>query len=140
MIKVVLDNNVFVSAVLKPRSNPGYILDLVKTGEIKLFVSFDILSELRTTLLYPKLRKFHGLNERQVERYIQAIQGIAALTQGELVVDIIKDDPSDNIYLACAQEGRVDFIVSGDHHLTDLKTFQNISIVNPTSFLKIIKG
>ena len=140
MIKVVLDNNVFVSAVLKPRSNPGRILDRVKTGEIKLFVSFDILSELKTTLLYPKLRKFHGLNEKKIDRYIQGLQEIAALTPGKLVVDIIKDDPSDNIYLACAREGMVDFIVSGDHHLTDLKTFQNIPIVNPAAFLKSIKG
>jgi len=30
------------------------------------------------------------------------------------------------------------FIVSGDHHLTDLKTFRGILIVNSATFLKLI--
>ncbi len=30
MIRVVLDANVYVSAVLKPSSNPGRIIDLVR--------------------------------------------------------------------------------------------------------------
>jgi len=42
--------------------------------------------------------------------------------------------------LACALEGRVDYIVSGDHHLTDLKSFQSISIVNPHMFLQVMRG
>ena len=51
---------------------------------------------------------------------------------------MIKDDPADDKYLECAIEGMADFIVSGDHHLTDLETFQKIRIVNPAAFLRII--
>jgi hypothetical protein len=53
-------------------------------------------------------------------------------------VKAILEDPSDDIYLECALEGRADFIVSGDRHLLDLGTFRGISIVNPTAFLKIV--
>jgi len=60
------------------------------------------------------------------------------MTPGILNVSAIVDDPSDNIYLACAVEGHANFIVSGDHHLTDLKTYLGIPIVNPANFLKLI--
>ncbi len=60
------------------------------------------------------------------------------MTPGLLSVSAILDDPSDNIYLACAVEGAADFIVSGDHHLTDLKIFRRIPIVNPAIFLMLI--
>ena len=51
---------------------------------------------------------------------------------------IRKDDPSDNIYLACAVEGKADLIVSGDRHLKDLKSFRQILIVDPAKFLEVI--
>jgi predicted nucleic acid-binding protein len=41
--------------------------------------------------------------------------------------------------LECAVEGRADFIVSGDRHLTDIESFQGIRIVNPVTFLELIK-
>ena len=40
--------------------------------------------------------------------------------------------------LECAVEGRADFIISGDHHLTELKNYQGIKIVAPSTFLALI--
>jgi len=39
MIRVVIDANVFVSAILKPNSNPDKVIDLVKQGRITLALS-----------------------------------------------------------------------------------------------------
>lgn len=50
-------------------------------------------------------------------------------------MDVIKEDPSDNKYLACAHEGEADYIVSGDHHLLDIKAFKGIEIIRPKVFL-----
>ncbi len=50
MIKVVLDTNVFVSAVIKADSKPGRILELVRSGGLERCVSPDILEEIRATL------------------------------------------------------------------------------------------
>ena len=36
--------------------------------------------------------------------------------------------------LECALESNADFIVSGDFHLLELKSYQNIKIVNATEF------
>lgn len=51
----------------------------------------------------------------------------------------IKEDPSDNHFLACAIVAQASFIISGDEHLLKLKAFQGIPIVSPKEFLKIIK-
>ncbi|MFZ5453929.1 MAG: PIN domain-containing protein [Thermodesulfobacteriota bacterium] len=41
----------------------------------------------------------------------------------------------DNRILECAMAGEADYLISGNHHLTDLKTFDTINIVTPTEFL-----
>lgn len=140
MMRVVLDANIFVSAVLKATGNPARIIELVKEEELKLIASPDILAEVKATLLYPKLRKLHRHSARWVKDFLKELSAKADITPGELAVDAIKDDPSDNIYLACAVEGRADFIVSGDAHLKKLQSFRNIPIVDPATFLSRMKG
>ena len=53
-------------------------------------------------------------------------------------VNVVKDDPEDNKFLECALDAGADFIVSGDHHLLDLKMFKGIKIVKCKKFLEIL--
>ncbi|MGO8944731.1 MAG: putative toxin-antitoxin system toxin component, PIN family [Syntrophobacteraceae bacterium] len=57
MIRVVLGANVYVRAVLKPSSNPGQIIYLVRRNAVQLLVSPDIQAEVKAVLLYQRLRK-----------------------------------------------------------------------------------
>jgi uncharacterized protein len=50
-------------------------------------------------------------------------------------IDIIKDDPEDNIILECACAADADFIISYDKHLLALGEFRKIRITKPTKFL-----
>ena len=59
MFKIVLDANIFVSAVLKPHSDLAKIFELLKEDRIRLILSEDILSEIKSVLLYPKIKKRH---------------------------------------------------------------------------------
>jgi uncharacterized protein len=138
MIKVVIDANVFVSAILKPKSKPDRIIDLVKQGSIALAISPEILTEIRKVLLYPKIRKEIKLSTREIGEALAQVAQIAIITPGKIRINAIDNDPKDNRYLECAVEARADFIISGDHHLRDLKTFQGITIIDPTTFLDLI--
>jgi putative PIN family toxin of toxin-antitoxin system len=72
MLRVVLDANVFVSAVLKPQSDLARIFDLLKAGKVKLIIiSSDILSEIRGVLLYPKLRKRHRRTPKKIDDFLK---------------------------------------------------------------------
>ena len=48
----------------------------------------------------------------------------------------IKDDPDDNRILECALESGAQLIISGDHHLLELKQYRNIKILSPSDFLR----
>lgn len=63
----------------------------------------------------------------------------AWVVEGKEIIDIIKDDPTDNKYLACADDGEADYIVSGDHHLLDIENYRGIRIIKAKAFLKIWK-
>jgi len=139
MLRVVLDANVFVSAVLKPHSDLAKIFDLVKAGKVKLIISSDILSEIRGVLLYPRLRVRHRRTPKKIDDFLKKTVRVSIITSGKIEVEEIKDDPEDNKYLAAAVEGNADFIISGDHHLRDLGTYQGIRILSPSMFLKLME-
>jgi hypothetical protein len=141
MTRIVIDTNILVSAILTPKGNPAKILKFILEGKLNLIISPAILEETRRVLRYPRLVKLLKKNKitlNEVYGFLDKLSRIAVITPGQLNIDVIQDDPSDNKILACGQEGEADFIISGDHHLTDLKTFQGIKIVHPSAFLKIV--
>lgn len=137
MTRVVIDANQFVSALLKPDSNPAWVLSLAREGKIQLIMSPAIIDEIRAVLLYPKIMKRHQRTPAQVGLFLKKLQKVAVITQNEPKFDVIVNDSSDNKYLECAVAGRADFIISGDSHLTDLKFFQGIRIISPVHFMEI---
>jgi hypothetical protein len=52
-------------------------------------------------------------------------------------VAVIENDSHENKFLECALAAGAKYIVSGDRHLLNLKTFKGIRILPPTDFLKI---
>ena len=136
-MKIVVDANLFASGLIKPKSNPGKILDLVKLNHVELILSPDIIKEIKRILLYPKIRKYHLKTPREIDSYFEDILIFAWIVEGKEPVDVIKDDPTDNKYLACAHEGEADYIVSGDHHLLDIKTYEGIEILKAKAFLSV---
>ncbi len=138
MLKLVLDANIFVSAVLKPHSDLAKIFELIREDKIKLVLSEDILSEIRAVLLYPKIRKRHGRTRKEIEEFLEKTFQASIVAQGRLDCDEIREDPADNKYLSAALEAKADFIISGDHHLKDLRVFRGIRILDPSAFLAAV--
>jgi hypothetical protein len=138
MIRAVLDTNVIISAYLNAEGKPAQIFSLARENRIEICFSPQIISEIAETLLKPKLVKIHRRNRKDVFAFTKALAGAAFITPGVMKVDAVKADPDDNIILACAMESYADYIISGDHHLTDLASFEGISVVNPDTFLKLM--
>ncbi len=53
---------------------------------------------------------------------------------------MIDEDPEDDKILECAFDSGVDYIISGDSHLLDLKDFKGIEILSPDEFLEVFEG
>jgi putative PIN family toxin of toxin-antitoxin system len=138
MIRIVLDTDLFVSALLKPDSNPDIILHLVKDEKVLLLMSDSICHEISRVLTYPKIRKRLTVSDEELKNFVQLFGTVAIITPGTLNLPPIDADPDDTKYLVCAVEGHADYIVSGDHHLTDLVMYRGIRIVTPVDFIQIV--
>ena len=141
MIRAVLDTNVWVSALLSPGHPPAKILEMALTGVMRLIISAGIIREIGRVLQYPKVKKAlesHQITPQDVADVILKLLKAALITPGETLAEGVPDDPADDMVIACALEGQADFIISGDHHLIDLKNYQGIKIVDPSTFLALI--
>jgi uncharacterized protein len=138
MIRIILDTNLFVSALLKPGSIPDRIIQLVRDEKVLLLLSDSICDEISRVLAYPKIRKRLTASDEELFNFVQLLGTVAIITPGTLNLPLLDADPDDTKYLVCAVEGHADFIVSGDHHLTDLVMYRGIRIVTPADFLQIV--
>jgi putative PIN family toxin of toxin-antitoxin system len=135
MIKVVIDTNVFISSIINTKGTPAKILDLIKDEKIMMVTSLVILKEVQEVLFYPHIKKLHGFDEPRVDLELSKIRLLAEITAGILNLEVIKNDPDDNKFIECAVEGVADYIISGDHHLREIKEYQGIKIITPAEFL-----
>ena len=136
MIRIVLDTNQFVRALLKPDSKPDRIVQLVREEKVLLLMSDSICDEISRVLAYPKIRKRLTASDEELSKFLQLLGTAAIITPGTLNLPPLDADPDDTKYLICAVEGHADFIVSGDHHLTDLVMYRGIRVVTPADFLQ----
>ncbi|MCX5887917.1 MAG: putative toxin-antitoxin system toxin component, PIN family [Deltaproteobacteria bacterium] len=140
MIRVVLDTNVFVSAILTPEGPPAKILEMAIAGNMRLVISPAILREIGQVFQHPKIQKLlkkRGITTQEVEKVVLKILKTSFLTPGQLSLEGSSRDPADDMVISCAVEGEANFIISGDRDLTDLESFQEIRILVPAAFLKV---
>ena len=140
MRRVVLDTNVLVSGVLSAQGAPGKILALARSKELDLLFSRQTLAEAFRVLDEPRLQAYlkkRSLSSDQAKNFIKRLARFSVITPGKLGIPPVEADPSDTMFLVCAVEGQADFIVSGDHHLTDLGSYEGIPIVAPARFLEL---
>jgi putative PIN family toxin of toxin-antitoxin system len=140
-MRVVLDTNVLMSAVLSPAGKSAQILRLVKNYQVDLVFSPATAAECLGVLHYPKIRKLlkkRSISIAGIEKFLRNLIAGSVVVMGELKVNVVKSDPSDNKFIECALAGQADFIVSGDAHLLKLKKFRKIPILNPKDFLDMV--
>jgi len=138
MIRVVLDANVLISGLISGNGIPGEILDAWMKGRFQLFVSPQIMKEVRRVLLYPRIAE--RLETGDAELLIKHLGSLAKLVTGSEPLNVLIRDPSDNIYLSCAVEAKCNFLVTGNlNHFEEAGLeFMGVRIVNPRQFFESI--
>jgi uncharacterized protein len=130
MLRIVLDTNLFVSALLVPSGIPAQIIDAWRRQAFTLVISPPIIDEIKLTLTYPRIRRKYAVTDQDVQDLTKLLETEAWLVTGDCDLSgSLPADPKDEIILACALEGEADIIVSGDQHLLNLGKFKGIEIV-----------
>lgn len=139
MLKVVLDTNNLVSSQINRRGASAKIYDLWKDGGVEILTSPFQLEELKRVLGYPRIRRKYSLSKTKISQVVEIFGERMTAAYPLTVLDIVKEDPADNQILAIAQEGKADYIISGDQHLLRLRKFKGIPIISARGFLKKVK-
>lgn len=139
MIRVVLDTNEYVSALIQPSGLPAKILQAWRNRQIQLITSPSIQEEIERVLHYSKIQKKYHLTEADIRDFLRIIAVETLATHDKITIDVVQEDPTDNKFLACAVEGKADYIVSGDRHLLRIEKYRGIKILKPSAFLQELK-
>lgn len=126
-MRVILDTNIFVSALLAGSSAPARLLAQWRQGRFTLLCCEDQLEEMRRVTRYPKIRE--RLSPALAGRLINELRSLTEMID-DLPDVAISRDPWDNYLLAMAQVGRAEFLVTGDKaDLLGLRRHASASIV-----------
>lgn len=138
-MRVVLDTNTLVSALLSPHGPPRRLLDGARAQVFALWSSPVLMVELLDVVSRKKFaRRFTqaGLTPRGV---VGEIRRLVTLTVPASVPRVIADDADDDHVLACAVTAQADLIGSGDRHLLGLGgAYRGIRIVTPAEAVQLI--
>jgi putative PIN family toxin of toxin-antitoxin system len=134
---------VFLQAATNDRSPAFACLLLVESNQVKLYLSPEILAEVRDVLTRPKVRRrFPHLMPERVDTFVQKLATLGVLSTAVPDAGIVLRDPDDLPYLNLAVAANADYIVSRDKDLLDLMkdagfvgSCPHLRIVDPVAFL-----
>jgi len=132
-LRVVLDTNVIVSAVLLEESVSRRAFDHACLHG-KILLSFDVLAELSEVLGRKQFRTY--VDEDDVRRLLAALAREAEWVEVNTRIFTCRD-PKDNKFLELAVSGHATHLVTGDADLLALSPFQGVTILPPRAFLEL---
>lgn len=131
-MRVVLDTNVLLSALISPHGPPDTIYRAWRAARFEIVTSVAQLDELRRASRYPKFKAV--LQPYRVGAMVHNLQRAVVLER--LPSNIKADDPFDAFLLAMAVAGDADYLVTGDHRagLLQRDHIGRTRIVTPAAF------
>ena len=138
MHRVVVDTNVLISGIIQRNGFSFKVIRMWEDEALVLITSAATIEEAGRVLNYSKIRKRYKLTDDDIKRSITNLLRYSVIADDPPEINAIKEDNDDNKILATAVAGRADYIISGDVHLLNLKSFRGIEIVTPRRFCEIV--
>jgi putative PIN family toxin of toxin-antitoxin system len=110
-MRVVLDTNILVSALIAPAGKPAAIYNAWEASKFTLLTCATQLDELRATLHKPKVAEL--IKPYKAGRLVNQIKKLAEDIDPLPPVKC-SPDPTDDFLLALSEAGEADYLVKGD--------------------------
>ncbi len=138
-MRAVIDTNILLSSLIRPRGVPGAILRALRDGRVVPVLSPAILEEIASVLSRPWLQDKYGLDEAAVETFLRFL-----VIRGELVEPTVEirrcRDPRDDMFLEAAVASSADRLVSGDKDLLKIDSIEGVAIVTARQFAEEVES
>jgi putative PIN family toxin of toxin-antitoxin system len=133
MLRVVLDTNIIVSAVISD-GKPRELLRRGINNQFIIVTSDFILKELVTVLHRPKFKT----SEDEINRIVLALIQSSEVVSVKAKFKVVNQDPKDDMIILTAYDGDADRIVTGDKHLLELGSFREIKIITVENMIMLL--
>ena len=130
-MRIVIDTNVLISAIFWT-GKPKQLLNHVRRQKITFVTSNQLFDELRQILVRQD-KPFH-LQDNEADQVVEALTGCAEVVESHSQLTVCQDE-MDNRVIACAIDGKAEYIVTGDLHLLGLRSYQSVKIRTVSDFL-----
>ena len=135
-MKLILDTNVLVSALIQP-SYPFLIVDrILADGNLQLCLSQELFAEYVEVLNREKFKKFPDFHFR-AQIFLADIETQALLFNPTVTLNIINDS-ADNRLLELAEASNADYIITGNTNDFNMTSYKETKIVSPKELFEIL--
>lgn len=131
-MKVLIDTNILISALLRDGKPEAVILWIMAHTEWEWFVSPTIMDEYRAVLQ----RKKFGFAPAFAQQWIDLLDESTVLCEPDISVNFPRDR-KDAKFLECAQFIKADLLITGDRDFSEAQSLTDTIIISPSNFAKL---
>lgn len=133
-MKLLFDTNLWISFMIGKRLSS--LADVLCRRDIQVYVSEQLLNEIRTVIARPKFDNLIPFETRC--NFLEMVYSVCHMTDVTVGADTPIRDIKDIYILSMAESVPVDYIVSGDKDLTDLQEHNGIPILKYSELLAML--
>jgi uncharacterized protein len=132
-MKIVIDTNVLVSAILKNRIPEQVILFVAENDKYEWLVSSEILAEYKAVIMRPKFK----LPKEILEQWFTTFDLLTTVIDVDIAIDFPRDQ-KDAKFLACAIAGSANFLITGDRDFAEAQKIIETIVISVSDFNRIV--
>ena len=135
-MRLILDTNILLSALLSPLGAPAQLLDAWERQAFTLVACDALIAELRDVAGRPFFRA--KLRASTAELLAVGLRDFSLFCR-DLSSGPIAPDPQDSFLLALAEAGNAEFLVTGDKEFLSLKQHKLTRIITPAAMIELLR-
>lgn len=134
-MKVVLDTNIYISALIQKESPSGTILQMCYEGSIDPVMSKAIYEEMQRMFCHRKIVKILGLTCEQSIDVLSRLIKNSTFVIPSIPAKRVREDKPSNRYIEAALAANASYLVTGEQDLLKVEHDNGIDILSPAAFL-----
>jgi predicted nucleic acid-binding protein len=123
---------------MSPFGHCRRLADRAIDGDFTLVVCPELAAEYEEVLARPGIERHVARSRTPVAGFMGELLQVADPSNSQLVQGIVAGDRDDDIVIGCALGGRAGYIVSGDHHLLDLREYRGVQVLRQQEMLLLL--
>jgi len=129
--RIVVDTNIFISFLI---SDTFSKLDKhLQSNKLRLIFSEELLNEFLGVVSRPKIKKY--FSDKDLTKLLESIHEHADFVLVTSEINICRGK-KDSFLLALCEDGKADYLLTGDEDLLVLKKFKRTSILKIADYLR----